>query len=533
MRGVWSATLLFGLTALVLIVLRPLLPVDETRYLAAAWEMRIGGSPLVPHLNGALYGHKPPLLFWLINLVWAATGVAEFPARLVGPAFAVLSVLLTGLLARRMWPDRPARAGAAALILAVSPVWLLYGSTTMFDAMLTCATLLAMLALWSAARNPRPAAWCALGAAIAFGVYAKGPVILLHVMPAGLAMPLWAGAVRGRDIGAPEDAMAGSGMARRGLPMARGLGLALLVALILIGLWLVPALILGGPEYRTEILWRQSGGRMVSSFAHQKPWWFFLALLPVMLWPFGWTGRGLGTLRPRGLWDDPAARMTAIWFVVALLAFSAISGKQAHYLLPEMPALALLLSRALPERAWRRRDLWLALPVLAALAWLVAAATGRLPALSRVVDPMPLWSLALGAGCLLVGIAAFLRLRAAPVALAALPLSLVIGLHLALGPMMFARLDVTALGRAVASHDAAGIAITDGNYHAQLNFAGRLRHPVVRLSEPDQIEAWRRAHPDGILLDRSGHTPPGMNAIARLPYRSGFYTLSRPEGAVE
>lgn len=56
MRSVLSATLLFALTALTLILLRPLMPVDETRYVAAAWEMRIGGSIWVPHLNGALYG---------------------------------------------------------------------------------------------------------------------------------------------------------------------------------------------------------------------------------------------------------------------------------------------------------------------------------------------------------------------------------------------------------------------------------------------------------------------------------------------
>lgn len=36
MRPVLSTTLLFALTALTLILLRPLMPVDETRYLAAA-----------------------------------------------------------------------------------------------------------------------------------------------------------------------------------------------------------------------------------------------------------------------------------------------------------------------------------------------------------------------------------------------------------------------------------------------------------------------------------------------------------------
>ncbi|WP_103173933.1 glycosyltransferase family 39 protein [Paracoccus sp. SY] len=512
MRSVLSFTLLFSLTALTLILLRPLMPVDETRYFAAAWEMRVGGSAWVPHLNGALYGHKPPLLFWLINLVWALGGIAEFPARLIGPAFAAASIALTGLLARRLWPDQPDRAGAAALILAVSPVWLLFGSTTMFDALLTCATLLAMLSLWSAAQGPRRGAWVALGAAVAFGVYAKGPVILLHVLPAAFTMPLWAGPAR------PS-----------GPVLAKGLGLALLVALLLVGLWLVPALILGGEEYRTEILWRQSGGRMVASFAHQKPWWFFLALLPLIIWPFGWTRPGLAMLRPRRLLADPGTRLLALWAGGALTAFSLISGKQAHYLLPEMPALALMLAGGLPTRKWRRRDFWLALPLLAALAAFSAAATGLIPALRKLHDPLPLWSLALGTACLLIGIVGFLRLRSAPVALAALPLTLMIGLHLALSPLLFARYDMTALGRAVGPFDSAGIAVTDGTYHAQLNFAGRLRHPVARLASPEAVAAWRQAHPDGLLLDQNGLSIPGMTPFAALPYRGGTYILYRSE----
>ncbi len=70
---------------LVLLSLRPLLPIDETRYLSVAWEMWLGGSKSVPHLNGEIYTHKPPLLFWLINLVWQITGVSELAARLVAP----------------------------------------------------------------------------------------------------------------------------------------------------------------------------------------------------------------------------------------------------------------------------------------------------------------------------------------------------------------------------------------------------------------------------------------------------------------
>ena len=158
----------------------------------------------------------------------------------------------------------------------------------------------------------------------------------------------------------------------------------------------------------------------------------------------------------------------------------------------------------------------------------LAAGAGFIPVLARLGDPLPLWSLALGGLCALTGLAAFLRLRAPVMALAALPLALMIGLHLGLSPLLFARYDMTDLGRAVAPHDAAGIAVTDGTYHAQLNFAGRLLNPVARLSD-DAVAGWLRDHPGGVLLDQTDRPVPGMTPVLRLPFRDRTYTLHRSQ----
>lgn len=83
-RVLLDQPLFLGLLLLLPIVwlLQPV-PIDETRYLAVAWEMRQTGEFLVPHLNGATYAHKPPLLFWLINLGWLLTGVHAWTARVM------------------------------------------------------------------------------------------------------------------------------------------------------------------------------------------------------------------------------------------------------------------------------------------------------------------------------------------------------------------------------------------------------------------------------------------------------------------
>ena len=244
--------LAFGLLALAGIAMRPLLPIDETRYLAVAWEMRLGGDWIVPHLNGALYSQKPPLLFWLINLVWLGSGVSEVAARLVGPAAGLVAIWQTARLSLRLWPGAPERAAGAAWALVGLSAWSLYAGLTMFDALLTVAVLAGVLALVGDEVGGR--GWIGLGAALALGVLAKGPVILVHLMPVAVLMPLLR----------PEPA----GRA------ARRVGLALLFALVLVALWLGPAILRGGAEYRDAVLWTQSAGRVANAFDHGRPVWF-------------------------------------------------------------------------------------------------------------------------------------------------------------------------------------------------------------------------------------------------------------------
>ena len=212
-------------------------------------------------------------------------------------------------------------------MLAGTLPFTLYAGLTMFDSMLTLATVLGMTVL----ARPGPRAWLWLGAALAFGAYAKGPVILIHLVPAALLAPLWTG----------ERWRAAA------LRLAKAVG----VGLVLVGVWLVPALVTGGEEYSHAVLWTQSAGRMAASFAHERAVWFFVPLLPILLWPWIWSA-ACGRAAPR----QPCAptrglRLCAVWGAATLLLFSLISGKQVHYLIPALPAAALVVARLLPAGA--------------------------------------------------------------------------------------------------------------------------------------------------------------------------------------
>jgi 4-amino-4-deoxy-L-arabinose transferase-like glycosyltransferase len=494
-HGTAIAVVLFLIVAVFGVVARPLLPVDETRYLAVAWEMREGGHWLVPRLNGEIYSHKPPLLFWLINLVWSFTGVSETAGRLVGPIFGSASIVATSVLARRLWPDVPGVGGRAALVLAGLLPFTLYAGLTMFDSMLTLATVLGMTVL----ARPGPRAWLWLGAALAFGAFAKGPVILVHLVPAALAAPLWTGERWGAAA----------------LRLVKAVG----VGLVLVAVWLVPALITGGEEYSQAVLWTQSAGRVTSSFAHGRAVWFFLPLLPLLLWPWIWSlGLWRGLFGP-GIHGDRGLRLCGVWGGATLLLFSLISGKQVHYLIPAMPAAALVVARLLPPAA---RAPAAGLVPLALGGALVALWLGVGP--EDIATQVPAdWSLAAVGVLLILLAAAALRLRGPGLALLAPGLVLAVNLAFLVGPLgrMY---DSRPIAAAIAPHDGA-IAYV-GDYEGEFSFAARLRQPVTLLRS-DEAEAWLVATPGGVLLARLDKPHLAAPPVAEFDYnakRLGLWT---------
>src|SRR5690606_10231823 len=139
--------LLWGGLIAVNLSTRPLIPVDETRYAAVAWEMWSRGGFLVPYLNGDSYSHKPPLLFWLMQLSWLVFGVNEWSLRLIGPRFSLGSLFLSRAIARVLWPDREQVEALAPLILLGCFFWIVFSTLTMFDMMLAFFALLGIYSL--------------------------------------------------------------------------------------------------------------------------------------------------------------------------------------------------------------------------------------------------------------------------------------------------------------------------------------------------------------------------------------------------
>ena len=485
-RALRSPALWVAAFGIALLWVRPPLPVDETRYLEVFRESLARG-PLLLTLSGEPYAEKPPLLFWLGRVLVAGGLPMAFALRLVPVVSSALVVALVARFARRL--ELPLATPLAAVLLLP----FLVGQMLLFDPLLSLGVWLALDG-WVRGRE----AVLVVGAAVA--LLAKGPVALLVLAPF-----LWSFAPL---RSAPRPGV------------ARSLGLFVL-ALVPLAAWALAAAHVGGPEFADALLWERWGGRLVKSADHARPWWFYA---PVALF---------GALPVTALLLRRAQSSSAAWIgrtrmavLVLLLVFTLISGKQAHYLTPLAPALALLaaaeLARA-PRTAWLRAGLALELGLLGAVLLaalvLVPQRTGSFSAAGVEWLRGGTWRLTLLPG--LVALAwAGLRLRALDVeparvlrtSFVALALAAV-GLHFVAGRLLYP----ARLAQGLALDAATPLAFLGSSHHGFYELAAG-RSPLPKLGSPAEIAPWLAAHPAGrVLVDRSelAEAPPGTRELLR------------------
>lgn len=494
---------------------RPPLPIDETRYLSVAWEMWQNNQFLVPHINGLPYSHKPPLLFWLIHFGWWVFGVNEWSARLTAPFFGLVSLVLTGRLAAVLWPESPGVGKYSPLILLSMGAWSVFGTLTMFDTLITSLSLTVYLLLLQQARAPRHWSWLLIGLVFGIGLLAKGPVILVYTLPPALLAPLW--------IFPPY---------RRWLRWYGGLLTALLAGVLLALSWAIPAAVAGGEEYGRAILFSQTSGRMVQSFAHQRPLYWYALLLPVAIFPWSLC---LPLWRSWKIRVDLSLSFCLAALVPAFAMLSIISGKQIHYLLPLLPVLAIILGRIVADNSkGLRRVAWLAASAFIILSCLLLVLPA-LPLLGRegvIFQRLPGLTAAipLASGCVLILSNRVWPHRILPV-IASCFLCVLISMHFALSKTINSLYNpggiISALSRV--QREGHRIAVYPVGMADQFQFAARLTEPVVSLESIQGLRDWERNNQTGYCLvfaDRNTlHAFRPKRALT--PYRDKWLLLFR------
>jgi 4-amino-4-deoxy-L-arabinose transferase-like glycosyltransferase len=301
-----------------------LLGPDEPRYAAIGRAMATTGDWITPRLWGAPWFEKPALLYWMTAAGFKVGLGPDLAPRLPVALASVAFLIYFFFVLRREFGDRA--AWYSATILATSAGWLAYSHVAITDLPMSAAFAAAMLELLS---EPAPLrSRFRSGVLLGLAVLAKGLVPLALFLPA-----LWF--LRHR---------------------IRELALVFLAATVIAAPWYVLVTLRNGAPFLEEFFWKHHFGRFVSSaLEHGQPFWFYVPVLLAGLFP--WTPL-LALLFSARLFQDRRAQFLLAWFAWGFLFFSVSRNKLPGYLLPLLPALAVLIGMAI-ERSPHARY-WLA-----------------------------------------------------------------------------------------------------------------------------------------------------------------------------
>src|SRR5436190_6164911 len=335
-----AAFYLWGLGSL------PFVGPDEPRYAQVAREMFTRRDLITPTLGGLPWFEKPPLLYWMMMLGYRVFGVNEYAARL-GPA---LCGLLTAVFV--YWIGRTVdaeevhygeRTSGGSIGRWSALVWLsslgaiAFSRAASFDIVLTM-TVTGAFALLHAARGGEvkrsgrgPATSMLLGFYLFTGlsILAKGligPVTILGVIVVYYAVR--------RERPAPSLARS----------FIWGIPLSAAVAAV----WFVPMVMRHGGTFIDQFIVQHHFARFVSNkYHHPGPIYFYLPVVLGLALP--WTlvlGAAIISAR-RWAWrgqnaSDCLRVFALVWLVLPIVFFSFSGSKLTAYILPVLPAIALL-----------------------------------------------------------------------------------------------------------------------------------------------------------------------------------------------
>lgn len=452
---------------------------DEPRYAWIARAMTETGDWVTPHLYGKPWFEKPPLLYWGAAAGFKLFGVSEAAARLPSAICALLATLALGWLAWRIYGAETARWLLLLLPTTVGMIGFSHAAATdmpfsgMVTIALVCAAvvlrLLPRMGVPTAATNsaaapahPQPSPklsvprtpWIALllfGFFLGLAVLAKGPA---GIVLCGGAVLCWAL------------------ITKRWRDAFRLLHPAAIFAFCVTALpWYVLCARRNPDFFRVFIIEHNFKRYLTPEFQHIQPFWFYIPVVLAALLPWAFLFLWAAVSGALKLWRsrqlDHPSWLLVCWSGFTVLFFTISKSKLPGYILPAIPPLALLTSKAIKGRIREPKSarlfLSLAGATLALLGVLVGLFSDSIPLVTDIVPPPGLVVfvvLAVLGGVTAIGLALFYRpsasLAAAVITVLALITAATPGLQL-LDAGVSARPTVVAVLRGLAAEQAAEV----------------------------------------------------------------------------
>lgn len=329
-----------------------LLGPDEPRYASVARAMFESGDYITPRLDGEIWFEKPVLMYWLAAFGFFIFGVGETGARFGSALGASISIFLIYWCGCRLFSRGVGFASALVLLSSVGFFGLARAAS--MDMPLTAALTAALVFLLVGMdADEKLRRWYFYGfySAIGLGVLAKGPVAILLPGLALVAFLIWRGGYPQWRTWHPEG---------------------LIFTAVVAGPWYTAVTLANGWEFIDVFVINQNLQRFTSTIhGHEQPFYFFIPVLLLSMFP--WTFLLIPALRRRGYrtWRE---QLVLMWAAIPFVFFSLSSSKLPAYILPMLPALALLCGREIT--AEKTRAFQLALVCQAALSLGIGVAFG-------------------------------------------------------------------------------------------------------------------------------------------------------------
>ena len=335
--GFWELGVILALLYIAPLLLdAPLTDPDEGLHAAISQEMIERGDFVVPRFLGRAFLDKPPLFFWAQAASMRAFGMTTAAARLPGLLFALLGIATTGWLASVLFDRRVAWIAATCYATMVLP--LLLAQAPVHDIALVPFTNLALGFLWRAGRDPACPERSRGGGGTRDSVLA-GVVLGVSMLAKGLEGLAIIG------IGYVLYLLITRALTWR--LVARGVLVVVVAALVALPWYL--AMNAHEPGYlRYYFVDRHLLGFATDTQRHSgQPWWFYLPVvvsggLPWLLF-----------VRVAGR-KAPPCTLLWTWLIGAIALLSLSQSKAITYVLPAMPAVAIMAGVSIERiRTWR------------------------------------------------------------------------------------------------------------------------------------------------------------------------------------
>ena len=311
-----------------------LIGADEPRYAQVAREMLQRQDWITPVLGGQPWLEKPPLYYWQAMLAYRIFGVSDWAARLPSALDATFLVLAVYFFLRRF------RHGCeldGALITASCAGIVGYAHAASMDMALSSAFTMAMLGWWAWRESEKRIYLALFYAFMALGMLAKGPVAPFLAF---LVIVFYAAVVRELRL------------------VLKTLWLPGIFLFCFIALPWYFAVQARNPQFFREFIIEHNLGRFSKNlYHHTQPFWYYLPMMALALVPWTiftvaafvqsvrtwWAKRKSTSAGPCDL-EYQLGIFACCWLVVPSLFFSVSQSKLPGYVLPAVPAGALLLA---------------------------------------------------------------------------------------------------------------------------------------------------------------------------------------------